>query len=114
MRSILILLILIVFVVATLYLTPWYGYSILLVIAGIIIKKEKGWSAFFTGFFASLFAWFGIYTWKDSLNDSVLSTKMAELFTINDPLLMFFAFSLIAALLGGFSLLFGFSIRRLF
>ncbi|NBC66914.1 MAG: hypothetical protein GVY07_14815 [Bacteroidetes bacterium] len=96
----------------TLFL-PWWG----IVIPGLIFGAwllEGGFRAFITGFFACGFAWFFQALYIDIANESILSSRIAEMMGIGSHWIILFATFLIAALVGGLATLAGTLFKQVF
>lgn len=114
MRRIAYLLLLIVLSGASLFFLPWYTFAIILFLAALLLKTGNGLGSFLTGFFAAGLSWLVIYWWQDRLNESILSTRMAELFSLSGPTALFLVLSLLAAIIGGLAALSGYQLKKMF
>lgn len=89
---------------------PWWG----IVIPGLIFGAwllRGGFKAFITGFFACGLAWFLQALYIDIANESILSTRIAEMMGTGSHWIILLATFLIAALVGGFATLTGYFIK---
>lgn len=114
MRRIAQLLLLIVLSGASLFFLPWYTFAIVIFLAALFLKTGKAMGSFLTGFFAAGLSWLVLYLWQDRLNESILSTRMAELFTLSSPTTLFLVLSLLAAIIGGLAALAGYQLKKIF
>lgn len=93
----------------TLFL-PWWA----IVIPGLIFGAwllQGGGKAFLIGFFACGLAWFFQVLYIDIANESILSTRIAEMMGVGSHWIILLATFLIAALVGGFATLTGFYLK---
>lgn len=72
---------------------------------------QGGGKAFLIGFFAGGLAWFLQALYIDIANESILSTRIAEMMGVGSHWIILLATFLIAALLGGFSSLTGYFLK---
>jgi len=92
--------------------TPWWIFAIGALLAGWVVPlpSYKAWLAGFLGVFM---VWFVLCYMANQSNQSVMSTKMAQLLQIgNTPLLLVFASALIGGLIAGFAALTGSYLRK--
>ena len=90
----------------TLFL-PWWGIIIPCLIFGAWLL-EGGGKAFLIGFLAGGLAWFLQVLYIDIANESILSTRIAEMMGVGSHWIILLATFLIAALLGGLATLTGY------
>ena len=83
---------------------PWWMVFAAAGLAGILVRN-KGVSVFFAGFLGVAILWFVQTLLIDRANESILSTRIAELFTLNSPMLLILITALIGGLCGGFGAL---------
>lgn len=89
--------------------TPWWSIVIVAAIAGGIFNEHAG-KSFLFGFIGVFLLW-GIAAFQiDAGNESILSTRMAEIFGAN----MIIATALLGGLIGGMGALTGTLGQRLF
>lgn len=93
----------------TLFL-PWWGIVVPCLIFGAWLI-EGGGRAFLIGFFAAGLAWFLQALYIDITNESILSTRIAEMMGVGSQWIILIATFLVAALIGGFAALTGFFIK---
>ncbi len=75
---------------------PWWVAAIAGFIAGIAFSNTS-FNAFVTGFIGVFLVWSAYALWLDSQNASILSSKIAVLFSVKQPVLLL----LITGLIGG-------------
>ncbi len=88
------------------FFLPWWGLFFMAGIVGMMVPS-KGFATFLAGFFAIGFLWFLQVSLIDSANDSILSTKVAAIFTLSSPIQLMLVTSLIGGICGGFGALTG-------
>ena len=88
------------------YYLPWWGLFITAGTVGAIIST-KGLPTFLAGFIAIAGLWFWQIYFIDAANESLLSTKVAAIFTLSTPMQLMLISSLIGGLCGGFAALTG-------
>ncbi len=88
------------------YFLPWWTLFFTAGIAGAIIKT-KGLPTFLAGFMAIAGLWFIQIYFIDAANESLLSTKVAAIFTLNSAMQLMLISSLIGGICGGFAALTG-------
>lgn len=93
----------------TLFL-PWWGIVIPCLIFGAWLI-EGGGRAFLIGFFAAGLAWFLQALYIDIANESILSTRIAEMMGVGSHWIILLATFLIAALIGGFATLIAYFLK---
>ena len=113
MKNIVIYIILTALLIAGLFFLNWYSFAIILFLAGMLLAPPKKSSGFLLGFLLVFVTWIALYLIQDFRNDSVLSNKMATLFYVNNPYILFIITSAISGIIGGCSLMAGRTIRRI-
>ena len=88
------------------FFLPWWGLFITAGIAGAIMPT-KGFSTFLAGFIAIAGLWFLQIYLIDVANESLLSTKVAAIFTLSSAMQLMLVSSLIGGICGGFAALSG-------
>ena len=88
------------------FFLPWWGLFITAGIAGAIMPT-KGFPTFLAGFIAIAGLWFLQIYLIDVANESLLSNKVAAIFTLSSPLQLMLVSSLIGGICGGFAALTG-------
>ena len=88
------------------YFLPWWG---LFFAAGIVgaVMPTKGFPTFLAGFIAIAGLWFLQIYLIDTANESLLSTKVAAIFTLDSPMQLMLVSSLVGGICGGFAALTG-------
>ena len=88
--------------VAGLYL-PWWSVAFAAIIVSIIIPLES-WKSFLSGFLGVFLLWSILAWWIDSMNNSILSQKIAQLLLLGgSSFLLILVTALIGALVAGFA-----------
>ena len=88
------------------FFLPWWTLFFIASIVGAVIKT-KGFSTFLAGFIAIAGLWFIQIYFIDIANESILSTKVAAIFTLSSSLQLMLVSSLIGGICGGFAALTG-------
>ncbi len=111
MRFLLSLLLIIVLAfIAGIYL-PWWNIAIIAFAVALLIPQSMG-KSFLAGFIGIFLLWLLLALWIDNKNESILSQKIAQLFSLgNSSIALIFITALIGALVGGFAALSGSSLR---
>lgn len=94
------------------YLPVWWLFAIVTFLTAILIKLKSGWQHFFAGFIPVLIVWLILFYMADQSNDSILSNKIAAVFSMPNHHVLFFVASLIMGLIGGLAAVAGGTIRR--
>lgn len=89
---------------------PWWGIVIPGILFGAMFLKS-GLNAFFIGFLATGLAWFLQALYIDIANESILSTRIAEMMGVGSHWIILLATFLIAALLGALATLVGYLLK---
>ena len=105
-RFILQLILVIAFSYVSQYIFPWWGVMIGSALAAILVYN-KGLSSFFAGFIGLGSLWFYLAYSIDAANKSLLSNKVATLFSLETGFQMVLVTALLGAIIGGFSSLAG-------
>ena len=82
------------------YFFPWWTVAVVAFVVSIVMGYRPG-KGFLTGFFGVLTLWLLISLIKDFSNEHILSTRMAELFSLPFGILFIIVASLIGGLVGG-------------
>ncbi len=90
------------FIASNINALPWWGIGVVCFVVALNFKLSSG-KAFLAGFVAIFFLWMGIALVTDYFNQHILSTRMASLFTLNNPYLFMGVAALIGGLVGGMS-----------
>jgi hypothetical protein len=92
---------------------PWWTIVICAFFIGLFVSTS-GLNAFLSGFLGLGLLWM-VYAWIiDLQTDSILSTKIAALFTLTQPAILIVLTGFIAAVVGGLGSLTGNFLRRIF
>lgn len=93
------------------FFLPWWTIAIAAFIVGFYLTTSTS-IAFFSAFLSLLLLWSGFALFLDVQNQSILSTKVAQLFSLPHPLLIVFISGFIAGIVAGFTSLTGFLMRK--
>ncbi len=91
---------------------PWWSVAI----AGFVISfilSSSGITSFLSGFFGIGINWFVLAFYIDGANNSILSQKVAQIFTLPNPMVLIIVTAVVGALTGGFGALTGSYFRNL-
>lgn len=113
MRFILtILLIAVLSFIAGIYL-PWWSIAIISFLVALLLHQSMG-RSFLAGFLGIFLLWTLIAVWIDLKNQSILSTKIAELFPLaGSNILLILVTALVGSIVSGFAALSGCSLGTL-
>lgn len=106
------LLVLIIVAGAVGYFLPFWAIGVVAFFFGLA-NNHNGWSAFFAGFIGIFLLWFGLGYLIDTNTDSILTVRIAEIFSLS-PLLLMLVTGLIGGFVGGFCSATGQALRSLF
>lgn len=92
---------------------PWWCLA--LVAFGVaLLVPQRGWGSFGAGFLGIFLLWAVVAFWIDSRNNSLLSQKVAQLFSLGQSsVLLILVTALVGALVGGFAALTGGKLRQM-
>ncbi|HAA11410.1 MAG TPA: hypothetical protein DCE41_06785 [Cytophagales bacterium] len=91
---------------------PWWSVVIAGVIGGLLING-LGIGAFMSGFIAMVAVW-GIWAYQiDTTTESILTTKVADIIGVGNPLIIILLTAIVGGLAGGMGALSGWSIGKL-
>jgi len=93
----------------TLFL-PWWGITVPCLIFGAWLLQSGGY-AFLIGFFSGGLAWFLQALYIDIANESILSSRIAEMMGVGSHWIILLATFLIAGILGAISTLTGYFLK---
>lgn len=86
---------------------PWWSIAIIAFLVALLIRQSPG-RSFLAGFIALFILWSLIAFWIDVKNESILSRKVAQLFSLGQSsLALIFVTGLIGALVAGFGAMSG-------
>ena len=91
--------------IAGIYL-PWWSVAVVAFLVGLLIQQSIL-RSFLSGFFAIFILWLVLALWIDVKNNSILSQRIAQLFSLGSPVLLIIVTAFIGALVGGFSAMSG-------
>jgi hypothetical protein len=91
---------------------PWWGIAPAAALVGLVFRGS-GWQAFFFGFFGAGLLWFGYAEYIDQQTDSILSSKVAALFSLPSGLALAGVTGALAGVVAGFGALTGNQLRQL-
>jgi cell division protein FtsX len=100
-----IVLILVLSAIAQLML-PWWSIALVAFVIGYF-SCNSGWQAFFAGFLALLLLWGGYSFFIDKANEQILSSKIAQLFTLSSGYLLVLITAVVGSLVAGLAALSG-------
>ena len=107
----------IIFIIATAYLMqmymPWWSVVIASFLISVILSSN-GLSSFFAGFLGIGLLWLFLAWRIDSATDSILTEKVAALFSLPNSFLLILITAFIGGLAGGFGALAGSHLRSIF
>lgn len=101
-RFILQLILVVVLSYASQWVLPWWGVMVGAGLATILVYN-KGISSFMSGFIGLGGLWFVMAYIIDQENSSILSTRVAELFSLSSGMQLVWVTALLGAFLGGLS-----------
>lgn len=85
---------------------PWWSIAIVAFLISILIQQSI-WHSFLSGFLGIFILWLAITSWIDVSNNSILSQRIAQLFSLGSSFLLIIVTSLIGAIIGGFAAMSG-------
>ncbi|MCU7549173.1 hypothetical protein OCK74_08605 [Chitinophagaceae bacterium LB-8] len=88
---------------------PWWSIAVVAFLVAILIRQPIVHS-FLSGFLGIFILWTVLALWIDVKNNSILSQKIAQLFSLSSPFLLIIATAFIGALVGGFAAMSGSSL----
>lgn len=96
---------------AGLFLPWWWSFALICFLVALLLP-QRIWISFLSGFIALFVVHFLLALWIDSQNQSLLSTKIAQLFKLADAaFLLVLLTAFISALIAGFASMSGSSLR---
>jgi len=91
---------------------PWWSIAIVAFVVALLLPQGLG-KSFLSGFLGIFILWTIIALWIDINNESILSSKIAELFPLGGSSgLLLLVGALVGGLVGGFAAMSGASLRR--
>ncbi len=94
------------------FILPWWSAAIPGVFFGAVLGKT-GWHSFLWGAVGVGGLWLLQTLYIHIANDGILTTRMAELFSLPSPLLIIVITLVIGGLIGGFTTLTGYLFKRI-
>jgi hypothetical protein len=95
------------------FLTPWWwGIAIPPFLVGVF--GGKAFASFWEGFFGAGLLWFLYALYRDRITNSILSSKVAPILFLEDPLQLLLFTGTVAGIVGGLSSLSGNYLHKLF
>lgn len=98
---------------AGLHYFPWWIFAPVNFILFLMFRTKTGFQSFITGFFIVWITWVVLYFIADIKNDSVLSSKMAGVFSMPNHVIFLILSAIIIAIPGGFCALTAYSITHM-
>lgn len=93
--------------------TPWWMLAVIAFVVSLFIKSTA-WGSFFSGFLGVGIIWLWSAWMIDHDTHSILTTKIATLFTLNNPIYLIGITSLLGGIVGAFASLTGHNLIKLF
>ena len=91
---------------------PWWSVAIVAFLVALLLPQSLG-KSFLAGFSGIFILWTIIALWIDIKNESILSSKIAELFPFGGSSgLLLLVGALVGGLVGGFAAMSGASLRK--
>lgn len=89
---------------------PWWSIAVVAFLVAVLMRQTPG-ESFFAGFTALFLLWGILALWIDIKNESILSQKIAQLFSLGDAsFLLILITALIGGLVSGFAAMCGASV----
>lgn len=109
-----VLIAILVFVLQYFWHTEVWSIAVVSLVVGSFLGRSA-WGSFFSAFFAVFLVWSTVAFWKDIQNDQILSARIATMFGLSTMGEWLFAVTgVIGGILGAFSSLTGYYIKRIF
>ncbi len=102
----------IICVLAQSFIPLWWIFAPITFVAALITPFKTGLRSFFVGVLIVFVSWMILYLFKDMANDSVMSNKMANLFSVKSNIWLFIIASTLMGLVGGLTALSGYFFRK--
>ncbi|MFN0275064.1 MAG: hypothetical protein ACKVPJ_04925 [Chitinophagales bacterium] len=90
-------------ILAQTYISIWWIFAPVAFMLAWLMRYKTGRKSFFSGFLIVFISWMVLYVFKDAANSSLLSEKMAALFSLPNNYVLFLVSSLLMGILGGLS-----------
>jgi hypothetical protein len=88
---------------------PWWSVAIVAFLVALLMQQPIKHS-FISGFLAIFILWSVLALWIDVKNNSILSHRIAQLFSLGSPFLLIIVTAFVGALVGGFAAMSGSSL----
>ena len=96
---------------AGVYLEWWWFFAVIAFIVALLVHQKSG-KAFLAGFLGLFILWAGLAFWIDLKNESILSSKIAQLLPLEgSSILLILVTGIIGGLLAGFAAMSGSYLR---
>ncbi len=94
------------------YIPVWWIFAPVCFLIAIFIQLKSSWRHFFSGLIPVMAVWLALFYIADKPNDSILSNKIAALFSMPNQHILFIVAALIMGLIGGLAAVAGSALRR--
>lgn len=92
---------------------PWWSIAVVAFLVAVLVKQKTG-LAYLSGFTGIYLLWGGLALLINIKNNSILATKIAQIFPLNgSPFYLITVTAFVGALVGGFAAMSGSSLRSL-
>ena len=96
---------------AGIYLEWWWFFAVIAFVVALLVHQKAG-KAFLAGFLGLFILWAGLACWIDMKNESILSSKIAQLLPLEgSSILLILVTGIIGGLLAGFAAMSGSYLR---
>ncbi len=93
---------------------PWWIFSIVIFLIYFIIDFKSCGRSFLGGLLITFITWVALYFWFNSRTDYIISNKLAEVFFVNNAILLTIIIALLMGVIGGLFGLSGYMLRKAF
>ena len=90
----------------------WWLFAVITFMVAVLFQLKSGWQHFFAGFIPVFAVWVVLFFMRDAPNNSILSDKIAALFSMPNHTVLFIVAGVIMGLIGGLTGVAGGSFRR--
>lgn len=90
---------------------PWWSIAIVAFLVALLIPQNFG-PAFLSGLLGIFILWAILALWIDVKNDSILSTRIAQLMKVGSPVILVLVTAFIGGLVAGFAAMAGSALRQ--
>jgi len=94
------------------YLQQWWIFAAITFIISLLLPYSSGIRSFFAGLLIVFISWMFLYIFRDIANDSVMSAKIANLFSMKSNYLLFTIVAFVMGLIGGLTSLSAYFLRK--